>query len=147
MLKLKINAWNIVRNVSFIELFKLMKCEGHLFVWYTIIMPFYAVENYYNYNSHFLNFYLGNLIIYFKLIFALLYSFLLIFSGLFFSKNIKPLFFLFLTQLLLVIIFSKIYAGEYWHFCFLFIYLFILLYLYGFIVQNFRFLLCFKKYI
>ena len=36
----EVNAWNIAGNVSFLDLFKLAKYEGHMFVWFTILMPF-----------------------------------------------------------------------------------------------------------
>lgn len=36
----EVNAWNIAGNVSFLDLFKLSKYEGHMFVWFTILMPF-----------------------------------------------------------------------------------------------------------
>ena len=94
-------------------------------------IPFYAVNSrFYNFNTNFLCFYLDAPVSIFKIIFATLYSFLLIFSSLFFKKDTKILFFLFLTQLLLIVIFSKVYAGECWHFCFLFIYFIISVWLY-----------------
>ena len=51
----EINAWNIARNVSFIDLFKLMKYEGHLFVWYTIIMPFAKNNLFFPYSMQIIN--------------------------------------------------------------------------------------------
>ena len=36
----EVNAWNIAAYVDFFDLFKLMKHEGHLFIWFTILMPF-----------------------------------------------------------------------------------------------------------
>lgn len=36
-------AWTIVKNTSFIELFKLLRVEGHPILWFLVIMPFVKI--------------------------------------------------------------------------------------------------------
>ena len=61
--------WTIVQNLNVVELFKLMKIEGHMLLWYLVVMPFAKLNiPYYPYPMVALNwlFCLGALIIMWK---------------------------------------------------------------------------------
>ena len=49
------NAWNIAANLDIFEIFKLMKYEGHLFLWYVILMPFAKNNLFYPYSMQIIN--------------------------------------------------------------------------------------------
>ena len=93
------------------------------------LLPSYAVYNTsYTFEFHFMRFYFTFDI--FHVCFVLLYSFLLISAGKFFKNDFKPFFFLFLTHAILIYIFLQVYAGECWHFCFIFIYFILSVWIY-----------------
>lgn len=51
----EVNAWNIAKYVNFLDLFKLMRYEGHLFIWFTILMPFAKNNLFYPYSMQIIN--------------------------------------------------------------------------------------------
>ncbi len=60
--------WTIVQNVSIPELFRLMKVEGHMLLWYLLVMPFAKLNFPYPYPMQILNwlFCFGALVIMWK---------------------------------------------------------------------------------
>lgn len=48
-------AWTIAEELSFLEIIKLMKVEGHLPIWYLLLMPFAKTHFHYPYPMQFLN--------------------------------------------------------------------------------------------
>ena len=51
----EVNAWNIAAYVDFFDLFKVSKVEGHLFIWYALLMPFAKNNLFYPYSMFFVN--------------------------------------------------------------------------------------------
>lgn len=51
----EINAWNVAAYVDFFDLFKLMKYEGHLFIWFTLLMPFAKNDLFFPYSMQIMN--------------------------------------------------------------------------------------------
>ena len=51
----EVNAWNIASYVNFFDLFKVTKHEGHLFIWYAILMPFAKHNLFYPHYMMFVN--------------------------------------------------------------------------------------------
>ena len=49
------HAWTIAQELSFIEIIKLMKVEGHTLIWYLMLIPFAKVNWGYPYIMQFLN--------------------------------------------------------------------------------------------
>ena len=43
----EIHAWNIAGNLNFFEIVKLMKVEGHGFVWFILLKPFTYFEEFF----------------------------------------------------------------------------------------------------
>ena len=41
----EIHAWNIASNFNFFEIIKLMRIEGHTFIWYMLLKPFTYFPN------------------------------------------------------------------------------------------------------
>ena len=93
--------------------------------------PYYTVNNeLFSYKTHFLSFYFPKSYDVFHVSFAILYSFLLISAVKFFKNDLKPFFFIFFTHSTLIYIFINIYAGECWHYCFIFLYFIMSIWMY-----------------
>jgi len=59
------HAWTIAEELNLVQIFELMKVEGHTFIWYLLLMPFAKFHIGYPYTMQFLNwiFCLGALIV------------------------------------------------------------------------------------
>ena len=51
----EIHAWNISAYLNLHEIFDLMKYEGHLFIWYLLIMPFAKNGLFFPYSMQLIN--------------------------------------------------------------------------------------------
>ncbi len=49
-------AWNISQNLNLLEIIKLMRVEGHTFIWYLLIMPFAKADLWYPYPMLIINY-------------------------------------------------------------------------------------------
>ncbi|MBR1907854.1 hypothetical protein IJ818_02855 [bacterium] len=49
------HAWTIAQELNLVQIFDLMKVEGHTFIWYLLLMPFAKLHLWYPYSMQFLN--------------------------------------------------------------------------------------------
>ena len=82
------HAWLIAQELNLIEIIKLMKIEGHTFIWYLCLMPFAKTNFMYPYSMLLLNWlfcFIAILILWLKAPFNNLVKFLISFSFPFFA--------------------------------------------------------------